>query len=781
MSASGLALLVLALAAVLLLVPPIRAALVSPLIMRLMRGVLPRMGDTERIALEAGTVWWDGELFSGRPRWRTLLEFEPAPLSERERDFLAGPVEELCRLVDDWQVTQTGDLSPAAWDFIKSRGFMGLIIPREYGGLGFSARAHSAVIARLSTRSVTATVTVMVPNSLGPAELLHRYGTDEQKRRWLPALAKGDEIPCFALTGPENGSDAAAMGARGVVCHGSWEGREVLGMRLDWDKRYTTLGPVATLIGLAFRLDDPEGLLPRAEGARAARVEGAARRDTEVGITLALVPARLPGIEIGSRHDPLGAPFLNGPSRGRGVFVPLDAIIGGPARAGDGWRMLMDCLAAGRSISLPSLSAGGLQFVTRLVSAYAAVRQQFNLPIGRFEGVEERLARIAGLTYLADAARLLTAGAVDAGQQPAVLSAIVKCWLTEAMRVGVNDGMDVLGGAGISRGPRNALARLYQAAPIGITVEGANILTRSLIVYGQGAIRCHPFVQREMAAVATGDARAFDRAFFGHVGFTLGSAGRALLGSLTGGGAPALARSRWMRRGFGRLSRLSADFALISEAAMITLGGGLKRREMLSGKLADALAWMYLGSAALKRHHDEGEPRALEPAARWAVEHALLQTRAALLAVLDNLPDRPASWALRALCFPWGRGPAALPDRLSADLARALLGDEELRDALTRDVHRPRGAEAGLGLLEQARAAVRASEATERALRDALKGGRLAQGEPGETRVALLERAAKAGVLSAAEREGLAQAEALRAEAVAVDAFEASAYRALRG
>ena len=646
----------------------------------------------------------------------------------------------------------------------------------------------SVASTRLSTRSVTASVSVMVPNSLGPAELLHRYGTEEQKRHWLPRLARGEEVPCFALTGPENGSDAAAMEASGVVCWGQWEGQDTLGIRLWWDKRYTTLGPIATVIGLAFRLFDPEHLLAAARAERAAKGDGEREAgseipppETDLGITVALVPARLPGIEIGSRHDPLGQPFLNGPSRGRDVFVPLDAIIGGAARAGHGWRMLMDCLAAGRSISLPSLSAGGLQLTLRTITAYAAVRRQFNLPIGRFEGVEERIARIAGLTYLADAARTLTAGAVDAGQQPAVLSAICKCYLTEAMRTGVNDGMDILGGAGISRGPRNALARLYQAVPIGITVEGANILTRSLIVYGQGAVRCHPFVQAEMEAVRQHDVRALDRAFWGHVNHSTGATVRALLAALTDGGAPGVARSRWMRRGFGRLGRLSAAFALISDTAMLTLGGSLKRREMLSGRLADALAWMYLASAALKRHVDAGEPGALEPAARWAAEHALLQARGALLAVLDNLPNRPAAWVLRALCFPWGRGATQLPDRLSSRLARAALDEAALRDGLSADVHRPPAGEPGLGQLEAAREAVRTAEPLERTLREAQKSGRLAAGPPGESRTALLQRAAGAGVLAAPECAAIAAADRLREQAVAVEAFEPGEFVRLRG
>ncbi|HEY7729172.1 MAG TPA: acyl-CoA dehydrogenase, partial [Candidatus Eisenbacteria bacterium] len=454
-------LVVVALLIVLLAVPAVRRRMISAPLMGLLSGILPRMSRTERTALEAGTVWWDADLFSGRPDFRKLLEFRPRSLSERERAFLDGPTEELCRMAREWDVERRNDLPPEAWEFVKRKGFFGLIIPEAYGGLGFSAIANSAVVTKLATRSVSAAVTVMVPNSLGPAELLLHYGTDEQKRHYLPRLARGEEIPCFALTGPEAGSDAASTKSVGVIGRGTFEGREVLGMRLTWDKRYITLSPVATVIGLAFRLVDPERLLGGEE---------------DLGITVALVPARLPGVDIGPRHDPLGVPFLNGPTRGTDVFVPLEFIIGGPAMAGQGWRMLMECLAAGRGISLPALSSGAAQLAARAAGAYATVREQFDLPIGRFEGIEEPLARIGGLCYLLNAARTLTAGAVDAGEKPAVLSAIVKAYSTEGMRQVVNAAMDIQAGAGISRGPRNTLAGAYMAVPIGITVEGANIL-----------------------------------------------------------------------------------------------------------------------------------------------------------------------------------------------------------------------------------------------------------------------------------------------------------------
>ena len=494
---------------------------------------------------------------------------------------------------------QAGDLPREIWDTLRSERFFGLIIPESYGGLGFSARAHAAVVTKLASRSVTAAVTVMVPNSLGPAELLLHYGTDEQRNHYLPRLARGDEIPCFALTGPEAGSDAAATQSEGIVCRDKWQGEDVLGIRLHWRKRYITLAPVATLIGLAFRLRDPDGLLGDEE---------------DLGITCALVPSDLPGIEIGARHDPMGVPFQNGPTTGNDVFVPIDAIIGGREGAGEGWKMLMESLSAGRAISLPSVSVAGAQLSARVASAYAMVREQFDTPIGRFEGVEEPLARIAGLTYATTATRELTVAAVDAGEKPAVLSAIAKAYCTEAMRTIVNDAMDIRAGAAIMQGPRNILGRIYSTIPIGITVEGANILTRSMIIYGQGAIRCHPFALEEMRAVGDGDLGRFDRAFFGHVGFIATTLARSLLLGLSRGHFERKVPARGLpRRTCQRLSRASAAFALASDAAMATLGGGLKRREKITGRLADALAWLYIGSATIKRFHDDGEPEGERP------------------------------------------------------------------------------------------------------------------------------------------------------------------------
>ncbi|HEX5031105.1 MAG TPA: acyl-CoA dehydrogenase [Candidatus Eisenbacteria bacterium] len=743
--------------AIVFAVPPIRRALVTRWVMPILAGALPKMGETERIALEAGTVWWDAELFSGRPRWKKLLEFKPKPLSPKERAFLDGPVEELCRMVHDWDVLQKGDLSPETWAHLKKHRFFGMIIPESYGGLGFSALAHSAVITKISSRSVTAAVTAMVPNSLGPAELLLHYGTEAQKNHYLPRLATAEEIPCFALTEPGAGSDATAQRSEGVVCKGTFEGREVLGMRLNWNKRYITLAPAATVLGLAFRLRDPDKLLGGKE---------------DLGITCALLPARLPGVMIGERHDPLGVPFLNGPTFGTDVFAPLDFIIGGPANAGKGWRMLMDCLAAGRGISLPSLSVGASELAARTTSAYANVREQFGLPIGRFEGIEEPLARIAGLTYMLDAARKLTAGAIDAGEKPAVISAIVKRYATEGMRAVVNDAMDIQAGAAISRGPRNILSSAYASVPVGITVEGANILTRSLIVYGQGAIRCHPYVQSEMRAVAEKDLVAFDRAFFGHVGHTIGTGFRAFGMAIFGGGTGGSGVSGPAGPMFGKLSRYAAAFALVSDAAMVTLGGTLKRRERLSGRLADALAWMYIASAMLKRFVDDGQPKRDLPYARWAAAHAFHQIEVALTGVLENLPSRPAAWLLRLVAFPLGAHVRPVPDREVAAVAHSVLSDAEAREHLTADIFVPPPGEPGLGALEAAYRLAMAAAPAEKKLKDAIRARKL---KPLDG-CALFDAGVEAGLISDAERRQLCEALKAREDVVQVDAFGAKEY-----
>lgn len=742
--------------------PPLRRAILSSPAMRLFRVALPKVGDTERIALEAGTVWWDGDLFSGNPDWRKLLEFAPRPLSERERAFLEGPTETLCRMVDDWRISQDRDLPPEVWDYLKRERFFGMIIPEEFGGLGFSAIAHSAVVVKVSSRSIPTACTLMVPNSLGPAELLLHYGTEAQKRYYLPRLARGEEIPCFALTEPHAGSDAASIRSGGVVCRGVFEGKDVLGVRLNWNKRYITLAPVATVIGLAFRLTDPDGLLGG---------------EVDRGITCALIPRGVPGIEVGRRHDPMGVPFQNGPVVGRDVFVPIDFVIGGRDGVGRGWAMLMDCLAAGRSISLPALSVAAVELAARAVGAYATLREQFNLPIGRFEGIEEALARIGGHAYLMNAARVLTCGAVDAGEKPAVPSAIVKAYLTDGMRAAVIDAMDVMAGSAICRGPRNVLSRIFVAAPIGITVEGANILTRSLIVFGQGSIRCHPFVHREMTAVRDNDLAGFDRAFFGHLGFVVRNAVRAFLFALTDARLATAPSGATMADAFQQLSRFSAAFALLADIALMTLGGALKRREKISGRFADALAWMYLASAALKRFHDEGQPEADLPFAQWSCDLALWKIDEALRGVLDNLPNRTAAAVARFLAFPLGGRRRPPADDLGATVARALLDGGEGRLRLSADIFVPVDPDDGIGHLETALNVVVAATSAREKIRDAVRSGKLAA-DPADT---LAERGVAQGIIDATERGRLVAADAARDRAVQVDAYDPEDYAGIKG
>jgi len=714
------------------------------------------VSDTEREALEAGTVWVDGELFSGRPDFRRILA-EPYPeLTERERAFLEGPVEEACRLVDPWELSRSRELQPEVWDFLKHEGFFGLTIPEEYGGLAFSALACSSIFGKLASRSLPLSAIVLIPNSVGPAELLLAYGTEEQRRHYLPRLARGEEIPCFALTEPEAGSDAASLTSEGIVFRGR-DGRPAI--RLNWRKRYITLAPVATLLGLAVRLRDPENLLGRGE---------------DVGITCVLVPAASPGVEIGRRHDPLGIPFPNGPTEGRDVVVPLDAIIGGAAGAGRGWKMLMEALSAGRSISLPAQSAAGAKLVARVVGAYAAVRRQFGLPIGRFEGIEEPLARIAGLTYLMEAARVYTCGAVDSGQKPSVVSAIVKLQETELLRRLVLDGMDVLGGAGLCRGPRNLLADGYTGAAIGITVEGANILTRTLILFGQGAIRCHPYAQREIRALAAGDSKALRRALLGHARHLLGNGIRSAFLSLSRG---RLARSPVPGPAavyYRRLAWASARFAVLSDLAMLSLGGKLKLREKLSGRFADALSWMYLGVSTLRRFEAEGRREEDLPLVRWALDWSLAQIQEAFTGIYRNFEGPLAFWMHGPGAF-WARlNPlGALPsDREGSRLAAILQTPGAQRDRLTADLHLPIDPSQAVGRLERALLLVSRSRDIVERVRTASREGRIPAGPP----EARLDEAVAAGVIGGLEAAQVREAAEARRDAIEVDSFSLDEY-----
>lgn len=715
-----------------LLCPPLRRRLVTGPLMRLAAGAMPRLSDTERSALEAGSVWFDGELFSGRPDWRALADFEVPGLTPAEQEFLDGPTRELCGLVDEWRDGRAGGLAPEAWERIWKGGFAALTVPRRYGGREVSRACLSAVVTRLASRSLAAAIPVLIPNSVGPAELLERLGTPEQKAHWLPRLAAGDDVPCFSLTEPEAGSDATSLTSTGTVGRGRWQGEEVVGVRLDWEKRTITLAPRATLIGLAFRLRDPDGLLGG---------------EVERGITVALVPADLPGIEIGRRHDPLGLPFDNGPHRGVGVFVPLDMIVGGAAGVGQGWRTLVEGLAAGRGVTLPSVSAASLQLMVRSVGAYATLRRQFGRPIGDFEGVREPLARLCGWNYMIGAGRRLTLGALDRGHRPAVLAAIMKTWSTEAARAGAADAMDVLGGAGICLGPRNLVARAHLASPIGVTVEGANILTRSLIVFGQGAMRAHPFLLREVQALEAGDVAAFDRALGAHLGHLAGNAAWALLGGLGLGKGPRVGPGGVARRWLRDLDRLTVAFAVLADACLLLLGGRLKARQALAGRLADALANLYLGAATWKHFADRGALDEDLPAADWAARHAAHRAQEALLGVLRNLRPRPVAWLLRALLFPLGRRVAPPSDAQGQAAAASILGAGQARTAHTPDVFVPPADQPGLGQLEAALAQVLAA-------------------------APLAARRRRGEALSPEDEATWAAAEGARLEALRVDDFE---------
>ena len=660
-------------------------------IFRWARNVLPSLSATEREAAEAGDVWWDADLFSGNPDWTKLIAFPPAALSAEEQAFIDGPVAELCRMLDDWRINwEWRDLPPQVWEYLKQHKFFAMIIPREYGGLGFSAYAHSQVIRTISSRSIVAAVTAMVPNSLGPGELLHRFGTKEQQDYWLPRLAQGREIPCFGLTSPEAGSDAASMIDSGVVCRGSWQGRDTLGIRLNWHKRYITLAPVATVLGLAFKLSDPDRLIGDHE---------------QLGITVALVPTNLPGVTIGRRHLPALQMFQNGPTSGRDVFIPMDNVIGGIAQAGKGWKMLMSALAAGRGISLPSLSASGGAFAAHVCGAYARIREQFHVPIGRFEAVEERLGRIAATAYLLDAARRLTCAAIDHGHKPAVVTAIIKQQATERLRVVANDAMDIHGGKAVQEGPLNYLGSFYRAVPIGITVEGANIVTRSLIQFGQGAIRSHPFLLSEINALEEPDpARAldeFDRAFWRHVSHSLANAMRAVARAWTGGLTAPAPAAGMTRRYYRRLGRYASAFALAADFALLTLAAGLKRREMISARFGDILSELYLGSAVLKRWDEEGRQAADVPLVAWCMETSSATIETRLDEILANLPMRPVAWLLRFMLLPFGvrrRGPS---DRLTQACAGLLLAPSATRDRLTAGIFHGTGNN-GIARLERA-------------------------------------------------------------------------------
>lgn len=765
----------LALAMVILHADELRREKLSKPLLGWVRSRLPTLSDTEQEALRSGSVDWDGELFSGQPDWSRLLDAKPAHLSSEEQAFLDGPVEKLCAMLDDWKVTHEDyDLPDKVWKFIRENGFFGLMIPKDQGGKGFSHTAHSEIVMKISTRSVSAAVTVMVPNSLGPGELLMEYGTKAQKEYYLPRLASGEETPCFALTSPVAGSDAGAIPDKGIVCKGQWNGEEVLGLKVTWNKRYITLAPVATLIGLAIKVYDPDHLLGG---------------DANIGVTCVLVPRDTEGVHAGARHLPMNTVFMNGPTWGNDVFIPMDQVIGGQKMLGKGWTMLLECLAIGRSISLPALGTGAGKVASLATGSYALVREQFGRSISQFEGVQEALEPIAGYTYMMDAARLLTAGMLDRGVRPAVPSAVLKYRNTDLMRVVINNAMDVVAGRGVITGPRNFLARAYQAVPIGITVEGANILTRSLMVFGQGAIRCHPFIVDEIAAASMSDERAavrrFDRIFYRHIAHTTRNALRALVLGLTHGMAEPAPREGQIGMYYRQLARFSAGFALMTDITLLTVGGGLKARQRLSGRMADCLVQLYYASAVIKQWHEEGYPEDQRPLVEWSLETCLKAFQSSMRQAIINFPVPALRWPLRILIFPLGAtGINGPDDRLGATVAASIVRDTPLRQRISRGAYINDKPDDALGrVLNAYRLANETAE-----LRSRLHEG-IRSRDPdqlggidmllGHQRKELVDWACEQGIIRNEECDRLLEALTALYDVIRVDAFDADGLKAL--
>jgi acyl-CoA dehydrogenase len=735
-----------------------RKVLIEPIFKRI-KGVLPTVSDTEQQALDAGTVGFDAEIFSGTPDWTKLRAIPPIVLTPEEQAFLDGPTAELCRRIDHWDIRHNQrEIPEEIWDFVKEAGFLGMLISKEHGGLGFSAQAQSLILGKIASRSPDVVTIVMVPNSLGPGELIEKYGTEEQKHHFLPRLAKGLEVPCFSLTGPTSGSDAATMRDIGYVTRGTHEGRETVGIRLSWDKRYITLGPVATLVGLAFRLFDPENILGRGE---------------DVGITVALIPATHPGVNIGRRHLPSGAAFPNGPNWGKDVFIPIDWVIGGEKMVGQGWRMLMECLAAGRAISLPSSATAGAKAMLRVSTAYARIRRQFGLPISRMEGIEEPLARLVEAAYVNEAARSVTAAMVSRGERPSVISALMKYQTTEKLRRAVNDAFDIHGGRAICDGPSNYLQAAYQLVPVGITVEGANILTRTLITFAQGALRSHPYLYKEVQALQYQDRErgldTFDDAFCGHVAFSIANITGALFHNLTlGRFGHAPGRSEGTEAIYRQLWRASRNFALVADLTVAMLGGGLKVKQKLTGRLADALSELYLLCCVLKRFEDDGRPAADRPIVALAAANGLARFDEAMRGTIDNFPNAPVRALLRVIVFPFGRHYYPARDKLAAQAVRAALEPGPVRDRLTRDIYLSEDPDDPAGVLEVTLGKVIAAEEAEKKIERAVRSGAIRRYHG----VDWIGDAAKKGIVTESEAGLLKEVEGLVARVIAVDHFD---------
>ena len=748
----------------LLSVPSIRRSAVIEPVYAVVQKILPKVSDTEAEALEAGTVGFDAELFSGTPDWDKLKSIPPIELSTEERAFLSGPTEDLCKLIDDWQIRHSQrEVPDAIWDFVKRHGFLGMLISKDHGGLGFSAQAQSLILGKIASRSPDVVTIVMVPNSLGPGELIEKYGTDQQKHYYLPRLAKGEEVPCFALTGPTSGSDAATMRDIGHVTRGTHDGKETLGVRLSWDKRYITLGPKATLLGLAFRLFDKDNLLGKGE---------------DVGITLALIPADHDGVNIGRRHLPCGAAFPNGPNWGNDVFIPIDWVIGGQAMVGHGWRMLMECLAAGRAISLPSSATAGAKTMLRVTSAYARIRKQFGLPVSRMEGVEEALVRIIETAYVNEAARAVTAAMVSRGEKPSVISALMKYQTTEKMRRAVNDAMDVHGGRGICDGPANYLQSAYQMVPVGITVEGANILTRTLITFAQGALRSHPYLYKEVQAAQDTDRKrglaAFEDAFNNHISFSVSNVAGAFFHNLTGGAFASAPRGvRTMSIWYRQLARASRSYAFLADLTVALLGGGLKTKQKITGRMADALSELYMLSAVLKRYEDDGRPEGDEAIVELAARNGLYRFQEAMAGTIENFPARWARPLMSVVVFPLGRRFRQASDALGHTVARRVLEPGEARDRLTRDIFVSKDVNDPTGLLEVTLEKVIAAEPAEKKLEKAIRLGTIRRYHG----IDWFADAVAKGVISEQEADNLREVETLVARVIAVDHFDPAEVR----
>ncbi|MDA9555876.1 acyl-CoA dehydrogenase [Vibrio sp.] len=725
---------------------------------KLFKKVLPPLSNTEKEAMEAGSVWWDGELFSGTPDFKKLHSYPKPTLSEEEQSFMDNQLETLLSMIDDHQILKHDrDLPKDVWTYMRKERFFSLIIAKEYGGLAFSSLANSTIVSKIATRSITAAVTVMVPNSLGPGELLTHYGTEDQKNYWLPRLAKGEDIPCFALTGPEAGSDAGGIPDKGVVCYGEHEGKEVLGIRVSWNKRYITLAPVATVLGLAFKLYDPNHLMGEKEN---------------IGITCALIPTSHPGVEVGERHDPVGLAFMNGPTRGKDVFIPMDWLIGGQEYAGKGWRMLVECLSAGRGISLPALGAAVGHLTARTTGAYAYVRKQFGLSIGKFEGVAEALGRIGGLTYLLEASRTLTTTALDMGEKPGIVTAIAKYHMTEIGRTILNDSMDIHAGRAIQSGPMNYLAGVYLGIPVAITVEGANILTRNLMIFGQGATRCHPYVLKEMEAAQEENPRVgaekFDRLLHKHIRHSLKNTAKCFSAALTGSRFLKSPTNGEMKQYYQDINRLSAALATSSDFAMLSLGGELKRKEMLSARLGDALSFLYMGSAVLKRYEDEGRRHQDSDYVHYAMQYCLHHAAEALKEVYINFPNRVIGNFMRAMVFPIGNHYAMPDHKLAVKLSVSLMTPGEQRERLSSLCYIGKGENDSVGIMEEAFHAMYSIRALEKRLIKAVKDGKI------EATITMDEKLAQGIAMELFSKEEVAKiraADKLRYKAIQVDHF----------